>query len=196
MKKLLLVVSLFVIAPVFANASPVCEVGQKIESVMVSASTPAVTHIEVVIDAEAYDETVVDVAAYDEYVYVGSWQGDYVKIGSNYTQVNHNWGNYDKVSHPAVTHIVHHDAVTHEVVVTDTEAVGPVYEDQCVADSEYVAPAVKIETKATVGGSSIFRKLCNLNTLFGVGFCPVNDPVKGVEYASLYTKLIEELKAR
>lgn len=116
----------------------ICQTGHKVESVLVTPATPAVT----------------------------DWQ--WVRVGWRWE-----WK---------------------EVVITP--AIDAVYEDQCVADSEYVAPAVKIETKATVGGSSIFRKLCNLNTLFGVGFCPVNDPVKGVEYASLYTKLIEELKAR
>lgn len=33
---------------------------------------------------------------------------------------------------PAVTHIVHHDAVTHEKIVIDTPAVDAVYEMQCV----------------------------------------------------------------
>lgn len=142
MKKYILLGLVFALIPfVSVKAETLtCEVGQKVESVLVTPATPAVTE----------------------------WQ--WVRVGWRWE-----WK---------------------EVVITP--AVDAVYEDQCVVDTEYVAPApvVKAKVQTTVGGSSVFRKLCNLNTLFGVGFCPVQDPSKGVEYASLYAKLIEELKAR
>lgn len=198
MKKGILLGLLAVMLPFGASADLSCPVGEKVESVLVSEgipSVPAVTHIEIVVDAPAYDE----------YVFQGFHQGDYIKIGSNYFNVGHNNGFYDKV---------HHEAVTHEEIVIDTPEVPgtpAVYEDQCVTDPDYVPPSEEVtptpepETPAPAPapkkeeagpqGSSIFRKLCNLHTLFGVGICPEFDPIMGVVWQQYYVDLIARLKA-
>ena len=55
-------------------------------------------------------------------------------------------------------------------------------------------PAVEAPKVVAHGSSSVFRKLCNLHSAFGVGFCPKFDPMKGVVYAEAYDALIAELK--
>jgi hypothetical protein len=182
-----------------------CPEGQKVESVLITPAViavPAVTHTEVVVDTPAWDEVVVDSPAYTSCDNVGAPSGDYKN--SSCTQVSVFWWQnvYKKVSHPAVTHIVHHEAITHEVVVVDVPAVEgtpAVYEDQCVVDTSYVPPTppapAQVEPTAKPEGTSVFRKLCNLNKLFGVGFCPASDKKMGVIYQDLYSTLIQYLKA-
>lgn len=192
-KSIGLVLGLLMVLPIGASALT-CPDGQMVESVLVTPGSPEIPAI----------------AAWTEYVFVGSFHGDYIKIGPNYIQVSHNLGNYDKVVHAAIPAV---------------PAVEPVYADQCVVDPNYIppvetptcgedqhleenvcvdnpvapeptpAPVVKA-TVSTPPGSSIFRKLCNIKEMFGVGVCPVADPMKGNEYQDLYAKLIAELKAK
>ena len=146
----------------------------------------AVTHQETVIDTPAYDEVIIDVPAHDNYTYAGSNHGDYdvdnvghnngsydhttghtyVYVGAGHGDYDfhysgHNHGDYDKSHVDAVTHTVHHDAVTHDEIVVDVAAydetvidvpavlgTDPVYEDQCVTDPNYV-PAETIHIDAT-----------------------------------------------
>ncbi len=162
--KFLLAFALFLFLPLsFASASElVCSENQHIESVLITPAvegTPAVTHTVVVTDAEAYDEVVVDSPAHYNYFYEGSNDGDYDVVanvhhtghynhttghtyvyvssatgGFDFVSATHH-GDYSRVSVPAVTHTVHHDAVTHEEVVIDTPAVESspaVYEEECV----------------------------------------------------------------
>lgn len=123
-----------------------CEVGQKVESVLITPAVPAVpavTHTEVVVDTPAWDEVIIDTPAYTSCDYVGSPAGDYTN--SSCTATGPWWLEvYKKVDHPAVTHTVHHEAITHEVVVIDVPEVAgtpAVYENQCVVDTSYVPPA-------------------------------------------------------
>lgn len=137
-----------------------CPAGQKVEAVEITPAVievPAVTHIEVVVDSEAYDEVVVDSPAYTSCEYVGYPAGDYYTNACTTHGVNL-FEVYKKVNHPAVTHTVHHEAVTHEEVIVDVpavESVPAVYEDQCVTDPDYVAPVVKSSAPASSqqGGS-------------------------------------------
>lgn len=85
-------------------------------------SCPVGQKVESVLVSEGSPE-IPGTPAYDEYVFKGQWKGDYAKIGNKYVYIGHNLGAYDKV---------HHDAVP------GTPATDPVYEDQCVADPEYV----------------------------------------------------------
>lgn len=98
-----------------------CPVGQIVQA--------EVSHTETVVDTAAWDEVVVDTAAYTSCDYVGAPAGDYKN--SSCTSHGDWWQEvYKKTNHAAVTHTVHHDAVTHEETVIDSP-------EQCVTDPNY-----------------------------------------------------------
>lgn len=80
---------------------------RKVIDVAAKPAVPAVTHTETVTDTAAYDETVIDIAAYDETVV------DSPAIPAT----------EGSPGIPAVTHVVHHDAVKKIVTIIDTPAV-------------------------------------------------------------------------
>lgn len=170
MKKLIVGMMIFSTLPFVASAELVCPEGQVVKSVMTSAGSdaiPAVTHTEYRWRLTAFS----------------SWSAWSVTNNAPHWVLSHNKQTRTVTDTPAV------------------EAVPAVYEDQCVADEAYVPPAPTPAPKVTAPvsvapqSSSVFRKLCNLKSAFGVGVCPVSDPSKGVIYQELYTKLIESLKA-
>lgn len=157
-----LIVGVLFLLPFAVNAEElVCPEGQVVQSVEVSPAipaVPAVTHIEVVVDTPAWDEVVIDSPAYTSCDYVGAPAGDYKN--SSCTSHGDWWQEvYKKTNHPAVTHTVHHEAITHEEVVVDVpEVVGTpaVYENQCVTDPEYMPPVStpkpEVHSTPTLGG--------------------------------------------
>lgn len=224
MKKYI-ILSLFALSlPLVSNASELsCPEGQKVGSVLITPAiigTPAVTHTVhheaithdvVVVDVVAYDEVIIDVPgilAYDEYVQVLHNHGNYDRHGGpgnySYVYVGNNHGDYVKIHHeavPAVTHTVHHEAVTHTETIIDTPAydeviidvpeviaVPAVYGEACVPDESYVPP-VKTSISSTpsghAGGASSRRRLFNLTGIM------IDDPKLGVYVTELVDKIIK-----
>ena len=111
--------------PFTASADLVCPEGQMVESVLISEGSAEIP----------------GTPAYDEYVFKGFHQGDYLKLGNgNYLFIGHNNGFYDKIHHEAIPSV---------------PAVDPVYEDQCVADPNYVPPLVCEKGEEVVGDACV-----------------------------------------
>jgi hypothetical protein len=136
---------LLVLFPLSAFALE-CPVGQEVQSVMITpgtGGTPAVTH-EVTHPAVTEEQVIIDTPAYTSCDNVGFPAGDYTN--SSCTHTGFSWQEvYKKVNHPAVTHtetVVITPAWT-ETVIDEPAILGtdPVYEDQCVVDTDYVPPA-------------------------------------------------------
>lgn len=149
----MLVLALIVAMPSMASATSLtCPEGQMVESVLVTAGSPAIPAVP----------------AWHEYVSVGWGHGDYVKVGQDYFHVSHNGGNYDKVTHPATPAVPAVDPVYADQCVTDPNYVAPVVcdegshavENACVADEQTpVEPPVCSEAQHLDGNTCVDNEI-------------------------------------